>query len=78
MTDELSVTNRHDTDRDVDVAEYDGQDIATIEFGDSGVVVAYGGARQERTRDFDSPEAARIWIAEHADDLVDPDAIGFF
>jgi hypothetical protein len=78
MTDELSVTYRHDTDRDVDIAEYDGQDIATIEPTTSGVIVAYGGSRQERTRQFDSPEAARMWIAVHADDLADPDAIGFF
>ena len=71
--DELAVTYRHDDKADVDVAMYDGQDIATIEATDSGALVAYGGARQERTREFDSRHAAEIWIAENAADLSDPD-----
>jgi hypothetical protein len=70
---ELAVTYRHDNTSNVDVAVYDGQDIATIEATDSGALVLYGGGRQERTREFESREAAKIWIAENADDLGDPD-----
>ena len=70
---ELVVTYRRDDESGVDVAVYDGQDIATIEATESGALVAYGGVRRERTREFESTEAAKIWIAEHADDLSDPD-----
>jgi hypothetical protein len=74
MSDEgLAVSYRHDDRSNLDVAVYDGQDIATIEATDSGVLVTYGGARQQGTREFESSEAAKIWIAEHADDLGDPD-----
>jgi hypothetical protein len=74
--DELPVTYRHNDKSGVDVAVHNGQDIATIEATDSGALVAYG----ERTREFESIEAAKIWIAEHADDLGgggDPDGREF-
>ena len=70
---ELTVTYRHNDKSGLDVAVYDGQDIATIEATDSGALVGYGGVRQQRTREFESCEAAKIWIAEHAADLSDPD-----
>jgi hypothetical protein len=66
---ELPVTYRHNDQLNVDVAIYDGQDIATIEATASGARVTYGAVHRERTREFESIEAARIWIAEHADDL---------
>jgi hypothetical protein len=47
---EPPVTYRHDDDRNVDVAEYDAQDIASIEAVERGeVLVFFGGARQERS-----------------------------
>jgi hypothetical protein len=70
--DELAVTYRHDNKSDVDIAMYDGQDIATVAATDSGALVAYGGAGEERTREFESRQAAEIWIAENADNLGDP------
>ncbi|MBV9356369.1 MAG: hypothetical protein JO023_12675, partial [Chloroflexi bacterium] len=45
--DELAVTYRHDNKTDVDIARYDGQDIATVAATDSGALVTYGGAGQE-------------------------------
>jgi hypothetical protein len=72
-SDELAVTYRHDDKSDVDVAVYDGQDIATIEASDSGALVAYGGIGQKRTREFEDRDAAKIWIAENAANLGDPD-----
>jgi hypothetical protein len=48
--DELPVTYRHDDESDMDVAVYDGQDIAAIEATESGALVAYGGVGEERTR----------------------------
>jgi hypothetical protein len=67
--DELTVTYRHNNQLNVDVAMYDGEDIATLEAMESGVRVTYGTMRQKRTREFESIEAAKIWIVEHTDDL---------